>query len=54
MVERRSISTGFSGGGAYDSAGRLLGIVAQTGTTDDGRDVAFLYHIADLRVDLGF
>ena len=53
-VDRKDISTGFSGGGAYDSAGALLGIVVQTGIDNSGRDIAFLYFIYDLQKDLKF
>lgn len=54
QVEQKGIASGFSGGGAYDLEGRLLGIVAQTGTNDLGQDVAYLYHIGDLRRELNF
>ncbi len=53
-VDRKEISSGFSGGGAYNKDGELLGIVVQTGTDTSGRDIAFLYFIDDLRNDLGF
>jgi len=53
-VEQGNIRPGFSGGGAYNARGELLGIVVQVGTDTKGRDIAFLYHIADLREDLGF